>query len=181
MPRQRSSMRKIREVLRQKWALGLSIRRIARSVGLSRPSVSSYLRRAEGCGLSWPLPAELDDAELERRLFPPLPPSSVARPEPDWVEVHRELKGKGVTLELLWDEYKAANPDGYQYSTFCQYYGAGATVSTWSCARIIGPERSCSWITPGNVACNICDTAANGPHTWRRGPAPAPPRSAIRR
>ena len=122
MPRQRSSMRKIREVLRQKWALGLSIRRIARSVGLSRPSVSSYLRRAEGCGLSWPLPAELDDAELERRLFPPLPPSSVARPEPDWVEVHRELKGKGVTLELLWDEYKAANPDGYQYSTFCQHY-----------------------------------------------------------
>ena len=66
--------------------------------------------------------AELDDAELERRLFPPLPPSSVARPEPDWVEVHRELKGKGVTLELLWDEYKAANPDGYQYSTFCQHY-----------------------------------------------------------
>lgn len=122
MPRKRSSMRKIRTVLRQKWALGLSMRRIARSVGLSRPSVSSYVRRAEACGLSWPLPAEMDDGELERRLFPPLPPSSVARPEPDWVEVHRELKGKGVTLELLWDEYKAAHPDGYQYSTFCQHY-----------------------------------------------------------
>ena len=122
MPRERSSMRKIREILRQKWALGLSMRRIARSVGLSRPSVSSYLRRAEACGLSWPLPAELADAELERRLFPPLPPSSVARPEPDWVNVHRELKGKGVTLELLWDEYKAANRNGYRYSTFCQYY-----------------------------------------------------------
>ena len=122
MPRKRSSMRKIREVLRQKWALGLSVRRIARSVGLSRPSVSSYLRRAERCGLSWPLPEELDDAELERRLFPPLPSSRVARPEPDWVEVHRELKRKGVTLELLWDEYKASHPDGYQYSTFCLYY-----------------------------------------------------------
>ena len=59
MPRKRSSMRKIREVLRQKWALGLSVRRIARSVGLSRPSVSSYLRRAERCGLSWPLPEGL--------------------------------------------------------------------------------------------------------------------------
>ena len=122
MPRKRSSMRKIREVLRQKWALGLSVRRIARSVGLSRPSVSSYLRRAERCGLSWPLPEELDDAELERRLYPPLPSSRVARPEPDWVEVHRELKRKGVTLELLWDEYKASHPDGYQYSTFCLYY-----------------------------------------------------------
>jgi len=106
-------MRKIREVLRQKWALGLSVRRIARSVGLSRPTVSGYLRRAERCGLSWPLPEDLDDAELERRLYPPLPASRVGRPEPDWVEVHRELKRKGVTLELLWDEYKASHPDGY--------------------------------------------------------------------
>ena len=86
-------MRKIRHVLRQKWSLGLSERRSARSVGLSRPSVSSYVRRAEACGLSWPLPTELDDAELERRLFPPLPPSSVELAQPDWVEVHRELKG----------------------------------------------------------------------------------------
>ena len=83
MLRKRSSMRMIRDVLRQKWALGLSERRIARSVGPGRPSVSSYVRRAEACGSSWPLPAELDDAELERRLFPPLPPSSVARPRPD--------------------------------------------------------------------------------------------------
>ena len=82
MPRQRSSMRKIREVLRLKWARGLSMRRIARSVGLSRPAVSSYLRRAEGCGFSWPLPAELDDAELERRLLGqnPMPVDSLS----DW-------------------------------------------------------------------------------------------------
>ena len=118
MPRLRSSMRQIREVLRQKWELGFSVRRIALSCGLSRPAVSNYLRRAEASGLSWPLPASLDDARLERRLFPPPPPSRVPRPEPDWAAVHRELKRKGVTLQLLWDEYKAAHPNGYQYSTF---------------------------------------------------------------
>ena len=123
MPRTRSSMRKIREVLRQKWVLGLSVRRIARSVGLSRPAVSSYLSRAEACGLSWPLPAELDDAELERRLYPPTPSKRPSLTPPDWVAVHRDLKkNKHVTLQLLWDEYKAANPNGYQYSTFCLYY-----------------------------------------------------------
>ena len=122
MPRTRSSMRKIREVLRQKWTLGLSVRQIATSVGLSRPAVSNYLRRAEESGLSWPLPADLDDAQLEQRLFPPPRPSNEARPEPDWVWVHRELKRKGVTRLLLWDEYKAAHPDGYQYTAFCERY-----------------------------------------------------------
>ena len=122
MPRLRSSMRQIREVLRQKWELGFSVRRIALSCGLSRPAVSNYLRRAEASGLSWPLPASLDDTQLERRLLPPPPPSRVPRPKPDWAAVHRELKRKGVTLQLLWDEYKAANPKGYQYSTFCLHY-----------------------------------------------------------
>ena len=82
MPRLRSSMRQIREVLRQKWELGFSVRRIALSCRLSRPAVSNYLRRAESSGLSWPLPASLDDTQLERRLFPPLPPSRVPRPAP---------------------------------------------------------------------------------------------------
>ena len=122
MPRLRSSMRQIREVLRQKWELGFSVRRIARSCGLSRPAVSNYVRRAEASGLSWPLPASLDDTQLERRLFPPLPPSPVPRPEPDWAAVHRKLKRKGVTPQLLWDEYKAAHPNGYQYSTFCLHF-----------------------------------------------------------
>ena len=122
MPRSRSSMRQIREVLRQKWELGFSARRIARSCGLSRSTVSNYLRRAEVGGLTWPAVARLDDDQLERRLFPPAPSSRVPRPAPDWPAVHRELKRKGVTLQLLWDEYKAANPKGYQYSTFCLRY-----------------------------------------------------------
>lgn len=118
-------MRQIREVLRQKWALGLSNRQIATGCGVSRPTVGEYLRRAEKAGLSWPLPESLDDAALELRLFPP--PVTVPaeqRTEPDWATVHRELKRKGVTLTLLWDEYKAASPQGYQYSWFCEHYRA---------------------------------------------------------
>ena len=125
MPAKRLSMRKIREVLRLKWAVGMSNRRIAASCGVSRPTVSEYLRRAGSAGLSWPLPAEMSDARLERRLFPPpvdLP--AAARGVPDWVEVHRQLKRKGVTLFLLWQEYRAACPDGYQYSWFCERYRA---------------------------------------------------------
>lgn len=115
-------MRRVREVLRLKWGLGLSARQVARSCGLAHPTVFSYVRRAEACGLSWPLPASLDDEALERRLFPPLPPSTVPRPESDWLAVHRELKRKGMTLQLFWDEYKAAHPRGYQYTAFCVRY-----------------------------------------------------------
>ena len=122
MPRSRTAMRRVREILRLKWELGLSVRQIAHSSGLSHPTVLRYIERARACGLSWPLPAELDDAELERRLFPPPPPPSEARAQPDWVVVHREMKRKDMTLLLLWDEYKSAHPNGYQYTTFCRHY-----------------------------------------------------------
>ena len=76
-------------------------------------------------GLSWPLPEGLDDAALEAALFPALPPSRVPRPEPDWQYVHRELqRHKGVTLRLLWLEYRTVHPNGYQYSRFCDRYRA---------------------------------------------------------
>ena len=118
-------MRKIREVLRLRWAVGMSNRRIAASCGVSRPTVSKYLRRAESAGLSWPLPSDASDARLERLLFPPPPdlPAS-ARGVPDFAEVHRQLKRKGVTLFLLWQEYRTASPNGYQYSWFCERYRA---------------------------------------------------------
>jgi len=125
MPRERLSMRKIREVLRLRWGCGLSRRKIAKSCAISRPTVSEYLRRAEAGGLGWPLPQGVDEAELERRLFPPLPSHGRGKgPQPDWVEVHRELKRKGVTLFLLWQEYKEAHPEGCQYSRFCSLYRA---------------------------------------------------------
>ena len=118
-------MRRIREVLRLKHELGRSHREIAGSLGIANSTVSDYARRASAAGLSWPLPEGLDDAALEAALFPPSPPSRVRRPEPDWARVHRELQGhKGVTLELLWLEYREVHPDGYQYSWFCARYRA---------------------------------------------------------
>lgn len=114
-------MRKIREALRLKYGLGRSNREIAASLKVAHSTVGEYLRRAAEAGLSWPLGAEWDDARLEAMLFPPLPPSAVPRAEPDWSWVHRELsRHKGVTLQLLWLEYKQAHPEGLQYSRFCE-------------------------------------------------------------
>jgi transposase len=116
-------MRNIKEVLRLRWANGLSKRKIANSCGISRPSVDEYLRRAERAGLCWPLPADLDEGELERRLFPTASNlSAQQRGLPDWSVINRELKRKGVTLFLLWQEYREQHPQGYQYAWFCQRY-----------------------------------------------------------
>lgn len=119
-------MRRIKEVLRL-WAAGRSQREIARVIGTARSTVGEYLKRAERAGIGWPVPSELDEASLERALFPPPPalPTS-ARGEPDFALVHRELKKKSVTLFLLWEEYKAAHRDGFQYSWFCAHYRAFA-------------------------------------------------------
>ena len=116
-------MRKIKEVLRLKFETDLSNRRIARCCHISRPAVRAYLSRFEKAGLSWPAAAELDDATLEHKLYPP-PPALPAseRTVPDWTQIHRELRRKGVTLTLLWHEYKAAHPAGFQYSWFCDQY-----------------------------------------------------------
>ena len=128
MPAQRLAMRQVYEVLRLKWGQGLSERKIAQSLGISRPAVAEYVRRAQAAGLSWPLPATCDAGALERLLFPSVPARSPAtHVVPDWATVHHELKRKGVTLFLLWQEYKAATPDGLQYSWFCQTYRAWAS------------------------------------------------------
>ena len=125
MPANRLSMRKIKEVLRLKWANNLSDRKIAQSCNISRPAVVNYVERATAAGLSWPLPETLNDAELERLLFPGLRrPSTTDRISPDWLKTHQELQKKNVTLFLLWQEYRAQHPKGYQYSWFCDQYRA---------------------------------------------------------
>ena len=122
---ERLSMRKIRECLRLRCEAGLSSRQIAASLQVSRSSVGEYMRRFAAAGLSWPLPAALSDTELERRLFPPPPPvPSDARVVPDWAVVHQELRRPGVTLMLLWEEYRATHPEGFGYSWFCKHYEA---------------------------------------------------------
>lgn len=115
-------MRKITEVLRLQ-AEGLSHRQIGQSVGLARSTVSDYVERARRAGISWPLTDDLDGAALEAKLFPPPVVVTGARPEPDWREVHRELKrGRHVTLQLLWLEWRAVHPEGWAYSQFCLHY-----------------------------------------------------------
>lgn len=116
-------MRTIREALRLRWQCGLSTGDIAASCRVSATAVRGYIHRAEQCGLAWPLPEHLQDAELERLLFPP--PSNIPshrRALPDWKKVQHELKRKGVTLQLLWEEYRRLHPDSYGYSRFCELY-----------------------------------------------------------
>jgi len=121
MPAERLSMRRVREVLRLRH-LGLMIREIARSLEMSPTTVASYLLRAKGANLSWPLPEDLDDVALEKALFVAKEDHRPRRAEPDYAWVHRELRRKHVTLALLWQEYKAEHPDGYQYTQFCNSY-----------------------------------------------------------
>ena len=120
-------MRKIKEVLRLKFDLDQGQRQIARSCGIGKTTVAECLARFERAGLSWPQALELDEASLEQRLYPPPPTVAEAeRPEPDWSHIHQELRRKGVTLNLLWHEYRAAHPQGYGYSWFCEHYSAWA-------------------------------------------------------
>ena len=119
----RLSMRKIHRVLRLSFEAGLSIRAIARSIQASPSTVGDYIRRARTAGLSWPLPEGLDERTLEARLFPCAEVSArVERAIPDWTRVHTERRRPGVTLALLWEEYKAEHPQGLQYSQFCERY-----------------------------------------------------------
>jgi len=122
MSTKRLSMRKIREVLRLKYGLQKSIREISQSCLIGKGTVSDYLLRASAAGISWPLPEDLDDTRLERLLFPSSGPFRRNLPMPCWTEVHEELKRKGVTLALLWHEYKEKHPNGYQYSWFCHEF-----------------------------------------------------------
>jgi transposase len=116
-------MRKIKEILRLKFELGLKNRQIARSCSINHGTVSDYVSRAKAAGLGWPLPEEINDAVLEARLFPPKPVPSKVRPVPDWAVVHDELRSnKHVTLQLVWQEYKQAQADGYSYTRFCELY-----------------------------------------------------------
>jgi transposase len=112
-------MRKLKEVLRLRHQ-GLSLNAIAGACQIARSTVQDYVRRADAAGLGWPLP-EVDEPALDGLLFA-IPPEKGDRPLPDWDAVHQELSRKGVTLSLLWQEYKQQHPTGYAYTQFCLYY-----------------------------------------------------------
>jgi transposase len=121
-------MRKVKEVFRLRFGLGLSLRQIARSCSLSPSGVGDYLQRAKAAQLTWPLPEDLDDAAMEARLFPSATNCLIrGAPLPDFSRIHQELRShRHLTLALLWQEYKENHPEGYQYSRFCQLYRAWA-------------------------------------------------------
>ena len=125
MPRRkqakRTTVKDLRSILRLTHEHGLSVRAISERLQISKTTVATYLLRAREAGLSWPLPAIYEsDAALQRALFRRVgrPPQDLS--EPDWPAVAQELKRKGVTLTLLWQEYRAAHPDGYGYTWFCE-------------------------------------------------------------
>ena len=124
MPAEKLSMRKIREILRLHFEKKLPHRAIGRSVSVSPATVGNCLGRARAVGLAWPLPEDLDDAQLEARLYDVARTSAGKdKVQPDCEYLHQELRRKGVTLMLLWQEYRRNHPeDGYQYSRFCNIY-----------------------------------------------------------
>jgi len=116
-------MRKIKEVLRLRYEKGLSAREIAQSLDIGRGTIANYLDRIKKAGLIWPLSPELDEAFLEQLVFPSQGAlTQEKRQMPSLEYLHQELKKKGVTLQLLWHEYKEKYPEGYQYSQFCYRY-----------------------------------------------------------
>ena len=121
MGAKRLPMRKLREILRQKYERRMGHRAIARACGVGVGTVSEYVRRARQAGLSWPLPSDLDDRTLEAQLFTAAEPDRDRVP-PDVARIHEELKRTGVTLQLLWEEYAEVYPDGYRRSQYCEIY-----------------------------------------------------------
>jgi len=115
-------MRKIREILRHKWALGRSHRDVAASLGVSVGAISVAEQRARRAGLDWFTVEGLDDEALETRLYGAVA-AERRRPLPDPAQLHTELKRAGVTLQLLHHEYLERHPDGYRYTQFCGHYG----------------------------------------------------------
>ena len=125
MAKARLSMRKIREVLRLKFDCALSGHQIAHSCQISRSTVADYLCRFEQAGLDWPLPEDLSEQDLDKKLFPPAISAPGAKPLPDFDYIYRELKAHkkfNLTLDLLWREYKEQYPEGYQYTHFSVLY-----------------------------------------------------------
>ena len=126
MAQERVSMRKIKEILRLHYDLGLRQDQIARSCEIGQATVHRYLERFAASGVGWPLSADWDNPRLEQLLFARRggrPTGPMNRPAPDFVALQDELRRHPhLTLQLLWEEYRAQQPGGYGYSRFCDLY-----------------------------------------------------------
>lgn len=140
MPTPRVLMSKIRRALQLLADSGLSTRQVAAALNISKTTVSEIALYARSAGIDWALAASLSDEELQARLYPPPRPRSSQRLEPGYAELHQELKRPGVTLQLLWEEYRArCGEQAYRYSAFCDKYRAFAR----------GLKRSMRQVHPG--------------------------------
>jgi len=120
-------MSKIRQALQLLAESGLSMRQVGAALGISKTTVSEIAMYARDAGVDWSRASALGDDELQARLYPPVRPRSSTRNEPDYAALHQELKRAGVTLQLLWEEYRAeAGQQAYRYSAFCGKYRAWA-------------------------------------------------------
>ena len=149
-------MRKIKEVLRLRFGLGLRQDQIAHSCSIGQATVHRYLEKAAAAGLSWPLPDDCDDHRLEQLLFPTRPgqPNSKVRPVPDFDEVQRQMQEhKHLTLQLIWEEYREGEAKGYGYSRYvganisagsASYTSGGIVTGMLSCGKTTGLEKRCS-------------------------------------
>jgi transposase len=118
-------MRKIKEVLRLRFGLGLQQDQIARSCSIGQATVHRYLEKAAAAKVTWPLPDDFDDRRLNELLFPTRPLCTPSEPRPglDFAQLHTQLlTHKHLTLQLLWEEYRETHPEGYGYSRFCELY-----------------------------------------------------------
>ena len=114
-------MRKIKEVLRLRFGLGLHQDQIARSCSIGQATVHRYLEKAADAKLDWPLPDDLTEQQLDKLLFPmrPLRTAGQLRPGIDFAQLSTQLAAhKHLTLRLLWEEYRETHPDGYGYSRY---------------------------------------------------------------
>jgi len=133
-------MRRIKECLRLYHEAGMNQSQLSRSLSIARSTVQDYLKRFSKSGLSWSEALDMTDDVLESRLFgqQSVPPH---RPMLDLDYIHQELRRPGVTLQLLWEEYRKECPAGYSYSQFCNHY------RTWR-KRLKGSKRGqiCLWL-----------------------------------
>ena len=150
MPGQRLPMRKIRDVLRLT-AAGMSSRKIAASLVVGATTVVDCLQRARAAGVSWPLLDDLSDEALEARLFPAstaLAEIRARRPQPHWPTIHRELRRPGVTLQLVWEEHRAAHPEDMAIAASVSCIGPGKADCRRRCGRPTSPASGYLWTTP---------------------------------
>jgi hypothetical protein len=162
MPAKRTSMRLRKDVLRLKFESDLSLRQIAHSLNIGLGTVSLHLNQAKEAGLTWPLLMDLDDNGLERALFPnQLAPVRSGLVEPDYAVIHKELKHKGVTKQLLWEEYKQAQAStAINTPSIVSVTAIGCSLLNAPCVRSTRRARNCLLIIVGRRSLSLTLTPA---------------------